>query len=233
MTYNEKFDIDFAKVYGKANEILATSSVIETFPYKVGQLVKEQSDIRLCKYSKALLKFGNSMEQFGSESAVLIECNGAHIIFYNDAESERRIRFSIPHEFAHYVLGHKMNLKEDDPLYQKQEVEANCLAAQLVMPEQIIREIVRRGKTPTNDFLKETFNVSYTAAERRRESLATTEYEWRKREEKKYDDIILMKYATFIDKIAPKNSRYYVDYGYEDNMQKLRDSWLDQRSRWS
>ena len=47
-------DFDFQMAYTKANEILATTSVIETFPYKIGELIKEQSDIRLCKYSKAL-----------------------------------------------------------------------------------------------------------------------------------------------------------------------------------
>lgn len=55
MTFKtDDLDVDFMMVYRKANEILATSSVIEAFPYKIGQLIKEQTDIRLFKYSKAL-----------------------------------------------------------------------------------------------------------------------------------------------------------------------------------
>ena len=81
MTFNkDKLDVDFVMIYRKANEILATTSVIEAFPYKISQLIKEQSDIRLCKYSKALSKYGIPMEHFGSESAVLMECEGAYII---------------------------------------------------------------------------------------------------------------------------------------------------------
>jgi len=234
MTFNnEQLDVDFVKVYSKANEILASTSVIETFPFRISQLIKEQSDIRLCKYSKALSKYNIPMEHFGSESAELMEYGGAYIIFYNDAEKEYRVRFSIGHEFGHYVFGHKMNLKEDDPLYHKQEVEANCFAAQLLMPEQIIREAVHRGEKSNIDYLMKSFDVSKEAAEKRRDSLAKYEYEWRKREEKVFDDIILMRYAKFIDKIAPKNNSYYYDYAYEDEMQRERESWLDSRSRWS
>ena len=234
MTFNkDRLDVDFVMIYRKANEILATTSVIEVFPYKISQLIKEQSDIRLCKYSKALSKYGIPMEHFGSESAVLMECEGAYIIFYNDEEKEYRVRFSIGHEFGHYVFKHKMNLRDENPLYQKQEIEANCFAAQLLMPEQIIREAVHRGKTSNIDYLMKSFDVSKDAAEKRRDSLAKYEYEWRKREEKEFDDIILMRYAKFIDKIAPKNNSYDYDYAYEDEIQKERDSWLDPRSRWS
>lgn len=78
-----------------------------------------------------------------------------------------------------------------------------------------------------------SFDVSKEAVEKRRDSLAKFEYEWCKREEKVFDDIILMRYAKFIDKIAPKNNSYYYDYAYEDEMQRERESWLDSRSRWS
>ena len=234
MTFNkDRLDVDFVMIYRKANEILATTSVIETFPYKISQLIKEQSDIRICKYSKALSKYGIPMEHFGSESAVLMECEGAYIIFYNDEEKEYRVRFSIGHEFGHYVFKHKMNLRDDDSLYQKQEIEANCFAAQLLMPEQIIREVVHRGKIVNIDCLKKSFDVSNEAAEKRRQSLAKFDYEWRKREEKEYDDIILTRFTTFIDIIAPKKQIDYYDYAYEDEMQRERESWIDSRSRWS
>lgn len=101
MTFNQN-DIDFAFIYSKANEILVTSSVIETFPFKVKQLIEEQSDIRLCSFRKAIQKFGIDIRVWGSESAVLQEFSGAHIIFFNQDEPKQRVRFSLMHEFAHY-----------------------------------------------------------------------------------------------------------------------------------
>lgn len=234
MTFNkEELDVDFVMVYRRANELLAINSVVETFPYRIGRLVKEQSDISLCKYTKAFVKYGIPMEYFGSKSAEIMECGGAYIIFYNDEEKDYRVRFSIGHEFGHYVLEHKMNLREDDPLYHKQEIEANCFSAQLLMPEQIIRETMHRGKLPNDEYIMKSFGVSKEAAGKRRETLAKYEYEWRKREEKEYDDIILLRYASFIDKIAPRKYREYYDYSYEEARQKERDSWLDSRNRWS
>ncbi|MBQ7674645.1 MAG: ImmA/IrrE family metallo-endopeptidase [Alphaproteobacteria bacterium] len=226
-------DFDFQMAYTKANEILATTSVIETFPYKIGELIKEQSDIRLCKYSKALNKYGIPIEDFGSESAVIIEYFGANIIFYNDSEPKYRVVYSIGHEFGHHVLDHKMNLKKTDPLYSKQEIEANYFVAQILMPEQIIREAVRRGKTLNNDFIKESFGVSSNAASKRRKTLANYDFEWRKREEKEYDDIILERYMPFIENIAPINKITNYDFDNEYSRQRERENWLDPRERWT
>ena len=64
------------------------------------------------------------------------------------------------------------------------DIAANCFAAQLLMPEQIIREAIKRGKTPSIDYIMKAFEVSQKAAEKRKETLAKYEYEWRKREEK-------------------------------------------------
>ena len=101
------------------------------------------------------------------------------------------------------------------------------------MPEQIIREAIKRGKTPSIDYIMKAFEVSQKAAEKRKETLAKYEYEWRKREEKEYDDIIMMRYSSFTDAIAPKkNKDLYYDYEYEDSRQRERESWLDTRSRY-
>ena len=225
--------VDYAMIYSKANEILATSSCIETFPFKFSKVIKEQTDIVLCSYAKAFNKFGLSKNTFRSESAELKEMDGAYIIFYNNEEPDYRIRFSIGHELGHYLFHHKMNLKRTDSLYRKQEVEANCFAAQLLMPEQIIRQVSRRGKMISVDFIMNTFKVSEEASRKRRATLAKYEYEWRRREEIEYDDIILTRFEPFIDKIAPKNVKLYYDYDYEESRQKERDSWMDSRCRWN
>lgn len=225
--------VNYKKVYSKANEYLALAPSITGFPFKAKGFVYEQSDIRLCTFKKAKEKYDIYIPLFGSESAVILELDGEHIIFYNQDEPDYRVRFSIMHEFGHYILGHKMNLKKTDRLYHTQELEANCFAAQLLMPEQILRECMNRHKKPTVDFIMESFNVSDEAADKRRKTLANTVYEWRSREEKEFDDIILMRYAQKINEIAPKPREYdYYDYEADYDKQKERDSWLDNRSRW-
>lgn len=234
MTSNARTQpIDFSYIYVKANEILLTSSVIEVFPFKMGSFIKEQSDIRLCSYRKAKEKYGISISAFGSESAVLQELCGACIIFYNQDESEYRVRFSIMHEYVHYYLRHEMNLEKNDPKYQRQEVEANCFAAQVLMPEQILRAASKRGYTINVDYIMKSFGVSEDAAQRRRITLAKYDYEWRKRAEKEYDDLILMKYAKVIDNIAPQKHNRFYDFEDEYERQLERNLWLDTRSKWS
>jgi Zn-dependent peptidase ImmA (M78 family) len=161
-----------------------------------------------------------------------MEYCGAVCIFYNQDEADCRIRFGIMHEFGHYVLGHKFNLKETDPLYHKQEIEANCFSAQMLMPEQILRECRNRGKSLTVDYIIQSFDVSGDAATKRKRTLAKTTYEWRSRAEQEYDDLIVLKYASMINKIALKN---LCGYNFEDEYerQRERDSWYaNSRARW-
>lgn len=223
--------VDFRKVYRKANEILAVSPAISDFPFKVKEVVREQSDIVLCTFEKAK-RYQLDIKHFGSESAVLIAMNGAYIIFYNQAQPKPRIRFSIMHEFGHYELGHKMNLSKEDLLYGIQEIEANCFAAQMLMPEQLLRVCSQRGKVISEEFIVQSFAVSSEAARRRKRTLAGTEYEWHSREEKDFDDIILRRYEAILEKIAPQPQEN--SYSFEEDYirEQERNSWMDSRSRW-
>lgn len=235
MIYDQKAykSVDYKKVYSKANEYLALAPSITGFPFKAKGFVYEQSDIKLCNFKKANEKYGIYIPMFGSESAIIHELDGNYIIFYNQDEPDYRVRFSIMHEYGHYILGHKMNLKASDPLYHTQELEANCFAAQLLMPEQLLRECINRHKSPTVEFIMNSFDVSEDAAQKRKNTLANTTYEWRSREEKEFDDIILDRYAGKLDEIAPKPRNFdYYDYEADYDRQRERDSWLDPRSRW-
>jgi len=190
MTFNYH-SVNFKKIYQSANEYLVTSKAITDFPFKARDFVTEQSDIKIVSFDKARRKHNVSIEYFGSESAIIFEQCGAYIIFYNQDEPKYRVRFSIIHEFAHHIFGHKMNLKPNDSLYGKQELEANCFAAQILMPEQILRECTKRGKNLTADFIQKSFGVSKEAAEKRIHTLAKSKADWRSREEKEFDDIII------------------------------------------
>ena len=215
----------FQKAYRIANEILVSSKNITDFPFSIIDVVKEKSkNIIKCKSFSTALKYGVNIKDFGSQSAVIMTFNGKYIIFYNDIEPICRINFSIAHEFGHFLLGHLLNLSKNNR-YDFQEVETNFFAAQLLMPEQIIRTLQNRGISINQDFIKSTFRTSSEATQKSINTLAKTSYEWKSREEKEFDDIILSKYKNFINRISPLRKDYY-DYDYEEEMQNKRNSWF-------
>ena len=219
--------VDYKKVYKCADEYLCISTSISDFPFKVKNFVYEMSDIKLCSYRKSEEKFGVSPRIFGSESALILELFGVHIIFFNQNEPDYRVRFSVIHEFAHYVLGHKMDLKQTDERYHIQELEANCFTAQILMPEQLLRECKKRHKALTLDYITDSFGVSKDAAQKRIRTLAKSNHEWKNRAEYDYDDIIINKFTQKLDEIAPMPREHeFFDYEEEYNKQQERNSWL-------
>lgn len=218
MTYKP----NFKKAYMLANEILLKSRVIDSFPFSVTQVIKEVSDIHCCSFKRAHLH-NVDIEAFGSNAAVLTECNGRMIIFYNQEDMDERIRFSMLHEIGHYLLEHELDT-HDEILYEKQEIETNFFAAQLLMPEQTLIEMQKRGVRVTVDFLVDSFKVSKEAAKKRVETLYKIKPEYRSKEESEYDDLIFLKYKSFLDSIVPgKNKLNWFEDEYE--MQRERDSW--------
>lgn len=217
---------DFRNASRKADEILITSRVIQEFPFEIHKLINEQTDIRLCSFEKAM-HWGIDVNLFGSESAVLMELDGMNIIFFNQNEPRRRIRFSIAHEFGHYVLDHKKNLNKQSELYGIQEVEANCFAAQLLMPCQLIDECIRREIRITSDIIMNLFGVSKDASSKRIDTLTRIQMS-NIQMFNEYDDQILWKYLPFLKQHIP-DRRF--QYNFEDEYQKQneRDSWLSQR----
>ncbi|NSZ73025.1 ImmA/IrrE family metallo-endopeptidase [Agrobacterium tumefaciens] len=90
--------------------------------------------------------------------------SSGYAIFVNKSHPETRKRFTIAHELAHYIL-HERHIGDglfDDALYRsglpdKKEVEANQLAADILMPWQKLQPLI--GKH-TPEKLAEIFNVS-------------------------------------------------------------------------
>ena len=226
MTYKKP---DFRKANICANEILVASHTIDIFPIRVKRVIREWSDIQMITYEYAK-NLGIDIEAFGSQSALLHELNGRHLMFYNNCEPDRRIKFSILHEFGHYYLGHDLNKARKDD-YDICEVEANCFAAQILMPEQVINELRNKGVRITEEYLMEIFSVSKEAAEKRMITLGKRQNIWRDESEKLYDETILFKYQGFINAIMPKRNNAYYDDEWE--RQRERDSWdYDRRSRY-
>lgn len=224
------FKPNFSKAYIAANELLVSGEGIDSFPFSIKDCIIKNTDINTCSYNKAKNKYGIDISVWGSESAIIQEYQGQSIIFYNSNNSKPHVVFSMAHELGHHQLDHCANLEIDDPLYKKQEIEANYFAAQLLMPDQIINVMKYRGKKITISFLKETFGVSDEAAKRRIEALSKLNSAFKKKEEKEYDDIIELRYKGFVDAIAPEEESFC---SLEDELirQSERDFWNSYRNQ--
>lgn len=99
--------------------------------------------------------------RFGGQSGYAIYINGDH--------AETRQRFTLAHEIAHFIL-HKDNIGDgiaDDALYRSglpsaQEAMANKLAADILMPWNLVNQKIREG-VDTVEKLAQVFNVSTSA----------------------------------------------------------------------
>jgi hypothetical protein len=99
---------------------------------------------------------------------------GGYIIRVSRHDSPGRQRFTVAHELAHYILHRHLIGKgiTDDALYRSGqsdavEAEANRLAADILMPADLIRErrrvVERIGVDDVADSLAQTFEVSPVA----------------------------------------------------------------------
>jgi len=89
-------------------------------------------------------------------SGVLVIDNGEATIGYNKNEHRVRNRFTIAHELGHFILHKNKDLFVDKGFkvmfrgsvngdnYNREEVEANEFAANLLMPEKLLREEIEK-----------------------------------------------------------------------------------------
>lgn len=218
---SEEIKPSFSKAYATANDYLASSSVIVGFPFSVKELIKEKTPY-VCRSYKKAREYGLDIEAFGSDSAIITTLGSRSVIFYDETKPEPHINFSILHELGHKLLKHDFRDKRKES-YDRFEIETNYFVAQLLMPEQLLREMQRRGVRITNLLLQSKFGVSSTAADKRIATLARTNAEWRSRAEKEFDDIIMSRYSEFINRNAPVRAVY--DFEDEIERQRERDSW--------
>ena len=87
-------------------------------------------------------------------SGMLVIKDGRTIIGINESHHPNRQRFSIAHELGHYLLHREQSSVFIDAVYYRdqtssegsraQEIEANAFAAELLMPERVVREHFER-----------------------------------------------------------------------------------------
>lgn len=219
------FDVkkpDFKAAKEEADLLLLSLTDPISFPFSLKSLIRSKTDLKTKSFSKAAA-YGIEMEDFGSDDAVLMckEETGKNIIFYNDQIAvKNRIKFSLAHELGHYVLRHRL---KDEDYYGIFEVEANFFAAELLMPQQVIFELSRRGAIISVDNLMKWFGVSHQAAQKRIETLNKINNEYRTKDEIEIDKLIVDKFISFIDSILPNQS--YSNWYEEELLQKERENW--------
>jgi Zn-dependent peptidase ImmA (M78 family) len=142
---------------------------ISKLPIPIKQIAKERG-IQIKPY-----KFDDDV------SGLLLLQNGNAIIGYDPLESSVRQRFTIAHEFGHFILHSKVSGLFVDKIFKvhfrdsesstgenKKEKEANAFAAAILMPRNLLVNEINKSDYDLADdsFLKELakkFNVSTQA----------------------------------------------------------------------
>lgn len=121
----------------------------------------------------------------GDVSGVLLRDDDSLTIGINSSHSPRRQRFTVGHEVGHFLLhpgrplivdkSVRVNLRDgrSSLATNREEIQANAFAAELLMPKEMIRGEFERGRWPANDLheeailddLAEKFEVSRQAME--------------------------------------------------------------------
>lgn len=202
----------------EANKLLLEDGLITTFPFQAKAIVKSCSNMSIQSYKKAIEKYNFNPKDLGSKSALTVSKLGRKLLLYNNEEYQPRVTWSILHELGHDRLNHPLNPEQ----YKNKEIEAHFFAAQILMPEQIILELIRRGEKVTPRFLKEKFGVSDEAAEKRIKTLSKINWEWRTEEESFFDEYIVKKFEPFLDSVHPRLPTFKEDY---EQMDADRMNW--------
>ena len=92
------------------------------------------------------------------------------IIYVAKDDKPVRKLFTVAHELGHYFLGHKnysvlLRIPKADAVYSKEEKEANIFAADLLMPEFMVKEYLKKYDFSHSDYVKmsEIFGVPIQA----------------------------------------------------------------------
>jgi Zn-dependent peptidase ImmA (M78 family) len=140
-------------------------------PFDIVDLIKSLG----INYREAALGAGNSgrIERYGDDFYITV----------NSEEGAQRRRFTAAHELAHYLLhrdllkhshadrlfGAGANENPPDPFTRQHEIQANRLAANLIMPREAVTQHYHDNPDPF--LLAETFAVSPAAMEIRLKNL--------------------------------------------------------------
>lgn len=153
---------DFEKAQNTATRLLLQQNIID-LRIDVNKLLLDKNIIIDSIQHYCLLTGTKKVEYIynGFSGAYVLKLkNGLFIILYDEDDSIHRQRWGIAHELGHIYLEHD----SDEGL---QEIEANFFAAQLLMPEIIIRYANKLHGRFSADDISTYFDVSPEAAQKR------------------------------------------------------------------
>ena len=129
------------------------------------------------------IKIYESYDFTNTQSGSIKKEDGQFVIYLNGLDSPTRKRFTIAHEMGHFLMHSDYlnqgkesitEIKQPVPILKrpssstdvlaeekKREIEANCFAAELLMPEEKFKEVFSQANKI--DEVANTFNVSPSA----------------------------------------------------------------------
>lgn len=152
----------------------------ENLPAEIRETIQAHQEVYPVKLSTIATALGLSVKAatlpvgISGEIRPSIGNPNKFIIKVNRHDSDRRQRFTVAHEIGHYLL-HKDQIGsgiEDDVLYRsslsdRREAEANRMAADILMPMELIDAALERaealGIEDVASYLADEFEVSETA----------------------------------------------------------------------
>lgn len=111
-------------------------------------------------------------EMPSTKSGYLRKVDNKWIIGVNRRHHVHRQKYTLAHEFAHYILHRAENNSFEDEVFYRDEVQtsieysANTFAAKLLMPEEIIEKAIKEGLTSLKELAAE-LNLSPLAVKSR------------------------------------------------------------------
>ena len=141
MLYNEIFTDDFLNKFGNYKDGISTLSLDDNL-YEIDvEAIAEKCEVSL--------KYGCVESSGFTINNEMISKNGKKIISINEFEPDYRQRFTIAHELGHIILGHEgISYRFSDVSKYKNtidrmnEVAANKFAAELIMPEKLVKLVL-------------------------------------------------------------------------------------------
>ena len=156
--------------------MIETLTIVDS-PEAVGEIQEAQKSlldkpvaiVRLCKQFGVVAAKKSDLPD-GVSGCIRRETDGAYNIFYRDDEPITRQRFTVAHELAHYLLHrdvledeHSENIMLRGELSNAEEIAANQLAAEILMPLKAMDDYIEAQKGFSIRDMAKVFGVSSQA----------------------------------------------------------------------
>ena len=157
MLYNEIFTDEFLNKFGNYKDGISKLSLGDNL-YEIDvEAIAEKCEVSL--------KYGCVESSGFTINNEMNSKNGKKVISINEFEPDYRQRFTIAHELGHIILGHEgISYRFSDVSKYKNtidrmnEVSANKFAAELIMPENLVKKVLLHSINELNYSIYQKFD---------------------------------------------------------------------------